>query len=421
MESSIFILGGFMKKLIAISLALTLAAGAAFAEATVGGAAKAGATVISGSTEKDSVLGVSEAHSGRLDGIFTNEEGTFGATVRIDSSNTHAYAWWKPISLIRVFGGQNPWGEFGINYIVGWGWHSNDAEDYVAYNGYGFTRSAWSYSGWDKAGFALTLAPIDGLAINVTVPYAASKEAAEVYNHITGQVTYDLTDIGQIGVTYVSGAGYRDSYPTDSVGVDDDPGAIHAQFYLTAVQNLQLNIGLKYTFAGDVTKKNEKTSYTPPITAGFGLNYNISDTFGVKTRLAAGFAGSTKVEDKDAVNNGKYYNLKLGFDLMPYFDLSILKLFLNLGIEFSDETYYLNKNDPKAEDEQNKSKPLITDAGSTFGWYVNPYITKSVGGSTFYAGFKLYSDGAKYKDGITNKDGETIIEWGVPIGIQISF
>jgi hypothetical protein len=394
-----------MKKLIAISLVLTLVAGAAFAELTVGGAIGAGANVVSGSSAKDSVLGAgpTNSHWGRLQGTYANDEGTFGAHVKIAAmnewwANPFAFAWWKPISQIRVFGGANPFGEFGINYIVGWGWHASDAEDYVAYNGYGFTRSAWSYAGWDVAGFALTLAPVEGLAINVAVPYerANTTEAAEIYNHTVAQVTYDIANVGQIAVTYQSGAGYR-NWDT-SGGITNDPGSISAQFYLSGVQNLQLNIGLKYIFAGETEVATVKTTYTPPIAAGFGLNYNVSDTIGVKARLAAGFAGATETADV-TTTDGTYYNFKLGFDLMPYFDLSILKLFLNLGIEYNDE--------------QKKGDNVEVD--SAFGWYFNPYITKSVGGGTFYAGFQLASDG--YED--ANED--IPIKWSIPIGIQVGF
>ncbi|MHB9293483.1 hypothetical protein Holit_02607 [Hollandina sp. SP2] len=382
-----------MKKLIAISLALTLVAGAAFAEVAIGGLIQAGATVISGSNAEDSVLGASGWNSGRLQGTYTNDEGTFGAHVKVNAAdewwaNSFTYAWWKPISQIRVFGGKNPFGEFGINYIVGWGWHASDAEDFVAYNGYGFTRTAWSYAGWDTTGFALTLTPIDGLAINLAVPYGGyGTEAAEIYNHTIAQAVYNFTDVGELGITYTSGGGYRD-WQTPPPGSNIDPGMVRAQFYLTAVEHLQLNIGLKYTLGGTTGEGAAETTYVQPITAGFGLNYNISDTIGVKARLAAGFAGSTKV---GGVTTD--IPLRLGFDVMPYFDLSILKLFLNLGVDFT-------------------AKEKDVEDSQIFVWYLNPYITKSVGGSTFYAGFQLYSDG-KAKD--------AVISWGIPVGIQIGF
>jgi hypothetical protein len=413
-----------MKKLIAISIVLTLAASVAFAELTVGGQVGIGVTVISGNSD-DAPLGVGASGGGRIDAVYANDEGSFGAFVRVkplnayDSGTDRVFAWWQPLSQLKLTLGVDGNGQFGINYIVGWGWHANDAEDFVALNGYGNTRNAWSYGGFGDLGAVLTLTPIDGLAINVAVPYNKSTKAEDTYNHITGQLTYNITDIGEIGVTYVSGAGYRGfeakggtwSYVNDwdnstehgmewkeSTISQQDPGAIHAQFYLTAVQNLQLNIGAKYTFAGDIGEGTSKTTYTPAIAAGFGLNYNVSDTIGVKARLFANFIGSEKTGDV-TINDP----LKLGFDLMPYFDLSILKLFLNLGIEYADKTEWI---------EPGKTEVTKKDDSQIFSWYVNPYITKSAGGGTFYAGFQLSSNGAA-------KDA--VISWGVPIGIQIGF
>jgi hypothetical protein len=393
-----------MKKLFAISLILVIAASAAFAEVTVGGQAGIGVTVISGDSAEDSALKASGRGGGRVDVIYANDEGTFGAFVRVKPLNwdgsevknlyatgtDRVFAWWQPLSQLKLTLGVDGNGQFGLQYIVGWGWHANDAEDFVAsYNGYGFTRGAWSFGGFGGFGAVLTLTPIDGLAINVAVPYKDSgAEAPDVYNQMIGQLTYNIADVGEIGVTYDSGAGYRDWSA-------NDPGAVHAQFYLTAIQNLQLNIGLKYTFAGtSIFATGTEVTTTPPITAGFGLNYNISDTIGVKARLAAGFAGSEKTGDNTIDDP-----LQLGFDLMPYFDLSILKLNINLGIEYTDE--------------QKNGDTVI--AKSAFAWYVNPYITKSAGGGTFYAGFELYSDGVK------DSDDKTVIKWGIPIGIQVGF
>jgi hypothetical protein len=414
-----------MKKLFAISLILAIAATAAFAEVTVGGQAGIGVTVISGNDGKDSVLGVNsfapetangnwgQGGGGRIDATYANDEGSFGAFVRVKplegyaSGTDRVFAWWQPLSALKLTLGVDGNGQFGLQYIVGWGWHANDAEDFVAWHGYGFTRSGWSFGGFSDFGAVLTLTPIDGLAINVAVPYKKSTEATEVYNHMIGQLTYNIADVGEIGVTYTSGAGYRD-WPITTIKDDqdnvisttygtNDPGAVYAQFYLTAIQNLQLNIGLKYTLGGTIGGGVTEVTYAKPIGAGFGLNYNISDTIGVKARLAASFAGSTKSGDT-TINDP----LKLGFDVMPYFDLSILKLFLNLGIEYTAER----------EQPNTAGKVEKVEDSQIFKWYVNPYITKSVGGGTFYAGFQLYSDGAA-------KDA--VIGWGVPIGIEIGF
>jgi hypothetical protein len=145
---------------------------------------------------------------------------------------------------------------------------------------------------------------------------------------------------------------------------------------------------LKYTLGGTLEKGAAEKTYAEPIYAGFGLNYNVSDTIGVKARLAAAFAGSTKTGD---VTTDDLF--RLGFDVMPCFDLNILKLFLNIGVDFTAE------------------QKGVADS-QVFAWYVNPYITKAAGNATVYAGFKLDSNG-KAKD--------AVITWAVPIGVQINF
>jgi hypothetical protein len=425
-----------MKKLFAISLILAIAASAAFAELTIGGTAGYGVTVIKGDNSDDSVPGVGTAGpTGRLQAVYANDEDSFGALVRVQTIGDagRIFAWWQPLSQLKLTLGKDGNGQFGLEQIVGWGWNAGAGDYGVGYSG-AVSRGDWSAGGFGDYGATLALTPITGLAINVAVPYDKSKEAPEVYNHISGQLIYNIADVGEIGVTYKSGAGYRNWGPTAQSGTyvdangayqpwapdkelpDDataikepvkgdttkDPGVVYAQFYLTAIQNLQLNIGGKYTLGGTIEDAaGVKTTYTPAIKAGFGVNYNISDTIGVKARLGAGFAGKTEVENKEAVNAP----FELGFDVMPYFDLGILKLSLNLGVEYVAEKEQLNVAGKveKVKDSQ------------VFAWFVNPYITKSVGGGTFFAGFQLYSDGVK------DSDDKTTIKWGVPIGIEVGF
>jgi hypothetical protein len=55
----------------------------------------------------------------------------------------------------------------------------------------------------------------------------------------------------------------------------------------------------------------------------------------------------------------------------------------------------------------------VPDEGeSTFDWFLNPYIAKSAGGGTFYAGFQVFS----------GKSGDdTVINWGIPVGLEYAF
>ncbi|MDR2783235.1 MAG: hypothetical protein LBB48_05270 [Treponema sp.] len=397
-----------MKKFFIAFLAFALAAGNLFAEVTISGSVLEGVQVIGGSTQEDS--DITAGHSltqGRLWATFSNDEGTFGGLARVQGGpdgaafNARLFGWWQPISQLRLTLGQDGNGQFGVNYVVGWGFHANDAEDYVAYNGYGFTRNAWAYAGFDVLGATLSIKPIDGLAINLAIPYTAPTagvyaEAARQYNHIHAQAVYAISGIGEIAVTFTGSNNEitvtpKKDDPTD-FDVSISANAIYGQFFLTAVENLSLNIGLKYTLPvttefpgiGDAT-------YNTPIGAGFGVAYAVSDTFGVKARLAATFAGSK--EQSGTTIDDPFH---LGFDLMPYFDLSILKIFVNLGLEYT-----------AAED--------APGAEAIFGWYLNPYITKTVGGGTFYAGFQLSSDGTK------TAGDDLIIKWSIPVGLQVAF
>ncbi|MDR0708241.1 MAG: hypothetical protein LBF60_10300 [Treponema sp.] len=410
-----------MKKFFIALLALALVAGNAFAELSWAGYALNAVTLAAGSTEDNSDITAGNGlyGLGRIQVTATNDDGTFGAYVRTGVNTGsggdwgyRSYAWWKPISQFSVKVGFI--GDLAIHYVVNWAFHSSGAPDTVAYGGWG-RAGGWSFDG-EPTGALVTLAPIEGLSVKIAVPYAGypGPEAAEIYNHIIGQVTYDIANVGQIGVTYQSGAGYREGATTpgdwewvrkdpatSTVDVDEgewkksadttgdptkDPGKVFAQFHLTSVDKLDLNVGLKYTFAGEYGEDAAKKSVTPPIVAGFGAAYAVSDTFGVKACFHADFAGSSKtgsVETKDP--------FKLGFDLLPYFDLSVCKVFVFMGVDVA-----------------------IPDEGddSTFDWFFNPYITKSAGGGTVYAGLQVYSD---------NSGADTIIKWAIPVGLDYSF
>jgi hypothetical protein len=412
-----------MKKLFAISLVLAITASAAFAVpiddtgVSINGAAGYGVTVINGNDGKDSKLGVAGSNAtGRIDAVYTSDDGSFGALARVqwESPSGRLFAWWKPLSLLKLTLGKDSDGQFGLGQIVGWSYHATAGSYSVGYNGSTASGyNAWAAGSFSDFGATLALTPIDGLAINLAIPYPKEEEATEAYNHIMGQLVYSIADVGDIGVTYKSGAGYRNwkktaagDYtiklghyevppPIGTVSGTVDPGAVYAQFYLTAIQNLQFNIGLKYTLGGKTEIGGTEITYTHPIYAGFGAIYDISDTIGLKARFVTSFAGSVKYG-----NDTKDIPFNLGFGLMPYFDLSILKLFLSVGIEYAAAIKDVDDSD-------------------VFAWYVNPYITKSVGGGTFYAGFQLYTDGKKMDDTWTKKD--LTINWGVPIGLEVSF
>jgi hypothetical protein len=447
-----------MKKFFVVLISFALVAGSAFAELSIGGAVGVSTSIISVTVEdgdegKPTAGGVN-AHFGRLDVDYTDESGIFGAHARVGDGSTgrwsrRVWAWWKPIDQFKLQLGQDASGAFPVNYIVGWGFFANDAEDFVAERGYGFTRGTAFFSGFDNFGAVLTLTPVTGLAINLAVPYPAGDPALaeDVYKLIIGQVAYDINGIGQAAVTFQGGSGkmkmadapvdptkptygwkdtddnpatapvwapgdsltgskldtaveaYYKAAATYSPGYGD-PASIYANFYLTAVENLGINIGFKYTLPYTDKDFNEDITMSAPIAVGLGASYNVSDTFGIKARLAATFAGNIK--QKDADDPVWEEGFKFGIQLAPWFDLSIVKVFINLGMEYQAN---------------NKQSGNEIDYATPLSWYVNPFITKSVGSGTFYAGLTLGGapDNPEYD---TNKDH---IFFKVPIGLEVAF
>jgi len=61
------------------------------------------------------------------------------------------------------------------------------------------------------------------------------------------------------------------------------------------------------------------------------------------------------------------------------------------------------------------------DGTSVFGWYINPYIKKSIGGGQFLVGLKLASNGMKGKSDPSKPDSAPAVQWAIPIGLGFSF
>ena len=443
-----------MKKLIAISVVFVLLASAAFADVTVGAYSAFGVTVASGSSVEDSDVTTSFGGSANITVSGSNDDGTFGGLVRANASTPwyqndwekpywttaagFAYAWWKPIDQFKFQVGYNPDGDFPVNYIVGWGFHASDAEDIVAYNGYGFTRGAVFYGGFADLGSVITITPIEGLAINLGIPFGgvpagASSEGGywegyaeqaedgswgkwhgddgntsavlgNVFSKLHAQISYDIAGVGLAALSYTGGLGYvkaEDSFQTAGGFPVDiiDPGALYANFYLTSIAGLGLNLGLKFTFP---IETEAKVKINSPIAAGFGVSYSDGDAFGVKSRLAATFGGSKQADGVDVVFDDP---LVLGIDIMPYYDLGIMTFFFNAGLEIHAGNTEL----------KNKGITVREKSDDVISWYINPFIAKAVGGGTFFAGVQIASDGSK------DAKDNAIITWAIPVGIVFGF
>jgi len=415
-----------MKKLFAILVVLALVAGSAFAQA---GAYVIGSAVLAeGSSVEDSDINASGSLvTARIFVRGESGDGTFGGFARADlngawfSPDVFAFAWWQPNEFFRLQLGRNYNSDFGLDDIVGWGFYGEAGD-------VGVVSKIWS-GGQNPDGFgfyggfngiaAISITPIDGLAINLGVPFENDGTVNDVYPYINAQVTYDIGGVGRVGVTFAGGPGYsvvNKDKPNQAVYFD--PGKIYASFLLTAIEGMGLNVGLGYTLPLSKPKDspvgywwnkvgiNEQDGiwvgtetafeYNAPIEIGLGFSYDITDSFGIRARVGVGLGESFKLGDADAVE----FPLNFFLDVLPFYNAGTFRIYLNIGMGYTDE---FKIKDTKVAD-------------SVMSWHLNPYMSVGLPWvGEFYAGIKIADDGVK------GADDKTVTTWSIPIGIAVSF
>jgi len=407
-----------MKKLIAILVVFAMVTGATFA-ADIGADAFGMIDVVKGSTQEDSDPATNMAITrARLSASAEDENGIFGGWIRFDTPNdwgaggnvygngvvAYGNMWWKPLDVLKLQIGTNGGdGEFELAGGTTWGFYqvAGDVRTIDAGN-------AWGGGYWDEAGFRsafyggfndgaiLFLTPVEGLSINIGIPYPYSwgDKAEDVYKQTVAQFSYNAEGIGTFGLTY------RGGVMDDEVLGDSAKLFVYAG--LSMVENMGIDIGIGYEF-GEELKDVQTISY--PISAALGVNFS-SDAFGVKFRAMGQFGGSVKIEAAD-----KTYDIPMVVlvDVMPYVNISDTLIF-----NFSAGIKMFGKDDNDGfglMSEDNSPSDAVT------GWHIHPYITvKSAWWApNFYAGLRIESDGKK------DADDKTYINWSVPIGIAFSF
>ncbi|MCL1836922.1 MAG: hypothetical protein FWG46_05185 [Treponema sp.] len=484
-----------MKQLWAFLVIFTLFAAGLFAEIEVTGVVGSGSTLAKGTNianevdefdeiikKNDDIL-VYNYFTGYLEGTIQDENGAAGATVRVGIDATtevqsliaRANGWWKPIPFLKLQVGFIE--DFGVTDIVGWGYHANDADEYVVYpkNSYagGFlSDTAGFYSGTPSTwlGAALTFNPIKGLTFTFAAPlgipagramnYSALAEetslsgptltgyvqpkAADVYRRSHAQVAYDIWGVGRLAISF-SGEGdinlleYHDDdpelirysfYPAVFPTMSANVSTFYGSFFLTAFEDygIYLNVGFEYTlpykakFDLNETEKIDVT-YNLPMAAGIGASWGTAE-YGIKARIGATFGGSAVMEGVDPLNEP----IKFAVGVLPYYTYRHFRLYLNAGLSFKPEENVINA------ETSNYFIQELKDT-SAFGWHLNPYITINAGLGTFYAGFQIGTDGVPYRRvyamdytirshhpvAFPLERGVSFIEWGIPIGFQLMF
>jgi hypothetical protein len=326
--------------------------------------------------------------------------------------------------MVRLQIGSNTDYPFGFDNIVGWNFLETAGDVKVAYSGMsGADAAAFGGVGPNSAS-VLSLYPVDGLSIDVIVPFAPGYTGVgnkvpeppgygplttgDVEYGLTGflydktrvKVAYNMEGLGAFMVGYNGGRGTIVGVTQPAAGklgaVEGNGGAIFAAADLTMVENLGLIFGLKYTLPA---KQDNVGTYNAPIAVGLGATYAVTDEFGVKLRTGVSLAGKYKPDGGgDSVN----LPMTFGLDVLPYYAVSeSMTAFLNAGFNFT------------------AAEKKIGLDGSVMNWFLNPYMTISEGGDTFFAGIKLVGNGeVKYVGGGKKK---SYVDWSIPIGIAYGF
>jgi len=216
---------------------------------------------------------------------MANADGTAGATARFWHTGWHAHhgwnnappafhawAWWRPIESLLVQIGENPWGHFLANQIVGTGFTGNEAENSLLGFGsagafhYGSAtatphglpadmaailgalrpslhRNTGFYGGFVHPGISAAFEAIDGLTILLGIPFAIGNWHAQTpgpgdaagANFISSNegwtagmlrshvgIRYEIEDLGTVALTWAGGPGWWDNAP--ATGNRDSPG-----------------------------------------------------------------------------------------------------------------------------------------------------------------------------------------------------
>ena len=406
-----------MRKVIAISVVFVLAVGAAFAQ--VSGTIDARFVLAENDGTEDADTFIGGGGSGVADGYLTlsgqDPDGKFGGLVRIraneNGGNFHrAFAWWRPIQQVKIFLGHDLDGLFGTDPLTAWGFHQG-GESFVERHDWDFWRMVFP-GNWDGFGAAFSFYFVQGLEINLVIPtglpewYPGEGDKAgqaltygQLLDSLRLQVNYAIPDIGKIFVSWIGGR--QDIIDDDLKDGVVNYGQIGGSFLLTAVEGLQLQIGVStYLYNADnLGKFDNGNDQVAPLAIGLAAHFASGD-FGVKFRSA--FVLNAYAANQTTADSWKYrawnnwYPFVEGtlitFNVMPWYNLGVLTAYLDIGADIA--------------------APEGADESPVYIW-INPYIRKSIGPGAIRAGVMIGID----DDGVN----DAVISLKIPVQFTFSF
>ena len=418
-----------MKKLIAVSIALALVAGSAFAELRISGDVEVGINLVQGNDVDDwDPVGFGPFARGRLrlDGEVDTAMGTFGAMLRFDGRlhewpdrqpRTDFNAWWMPMEMLWVgmgnamgaLGGLGRQGFLRAGETVGW----------LNVNRAGAVYHNTAFSDDFGQGLAVDLRLLDDtVRIGVGLPYRwggrgsavdgmagalpGANTVESIFSSLFFRAYMDLDGIGRLGVAFDGmGRRYRgfDSLSDDGVdplhAVDGD---IFAFFNSTElVDGLGLDFSLRFGLGrvGEYRDDDgvlQDTAAWNQLAIGAGVNFDLDDQFGVRFRATAAF----HLLDSDFEDDAETH---LSFEILPHFMITPDVMFgLYAGLGFA--------------------MLAADDADMNLQWAVNPHLRINMGAPSFVFGFHAWGNN---NGNSFDNDQDGMMGWSIPVALIFNF
>jgi len=421
-----------MKKLIAIAVVFALVMGGVFAETSVGGSTDIKVVLGKGETGKDSQT--AGGANVRLQLTGQNEEGTFGAQFRFDSSimwsgttpinNVRSKVWWKPIDMLKIQLGSDLDGSFGIGDVnTGWGFYGNYA-DWGMWKpqrgGDGETFPAYRTG----SGLFLSVTPITNLSVNMIIPYRNwDLLVMDVYQKIYGEVVYKIDNIGTVKAGYQSDTGALGTAPISQSALDayalaqtqydlglisaepkaptaaflDNPHKLGISFDMgDLLKPMGMSLAFKLHTGLPTANTQQNLSRTQPLYMNLGAGFSAGD-FNVKFRFFGQFLGKTTNTATDVVTKDAAF-IQLG--LFPYYTVSG-NLAVGMGFD-------VRVNDIGEKPNGDKLDTIIR-------WHTSPFVQYKVGAGKFQVGLNVGTNND------AAKPAESVLAWEIPIRMDYNF
>jgi hypothetical protein len=193
---------------------------------------------------------------------------------------------------------------------------------------------------------------------------------------------------------------------TGAVRAASNAPRIEAAFNLTAIENLNVDLGVKIPFAITAHDYVGDGQYQDPITVAVGANFTTGD-FGIWGRIDTSFAGRVYDDADDLTDDYTDIPFALQAHLKPFYNLGFATVGLNIGLGFTgDLTGKSNGDDWHGYNSDE-------DSAATFSFGIGPWIQKDLSAGLIKAGL-----GFKFP---TVLDGNNVSSFVFSVPIIVEF